>query len=96
VPCSESLDILSSSAREIFAPKGLENSAQGFNQVSTLGTDHLERRALKGRQIERTNEAEVGRGSSGTLCLATLSRDKTIGPAKRLALSQRLWVETLG
>jgi hypothetical protein len=35
----------------------------------------------------------------GTSCLATIVlslRDKTIHPAKRLALSQRLWVETLG
>ena|ERR1700722_4323018 len=34
----------------------------------------------------------------GTSCLATvaLSGTKTIRPAKRLASSQRLWVETLG
>src|ERR1700722_1749480 len=37
------------------APKGLKDSAQ----VSTLGTDHPERRALKkGRQIERTRRKE--------------------------------------
>jgi hypothetical protein len=29
-------------------------------RVSTLGTDHTERRALKGRQIERPNKVEVG------------------------------------
>jgi hypothetical protein len=29
-------------------------------RVSTLGTDHPERRALKGRQIKSTNKAEVG------------------------------------
>jgi hypothetical protein len=44
-----SLDIYRRSRREICAPKGLEDSAQGFNQVSTLGTDHPERCALKGR-----------------------------------------------
>ena len=42
-----SLDIYRSSAPKIFAPKGLEDSAQ----VLTLGTDHPERRVLKGRQI---------------------------------------------
>jgi hypothetical protein len=35
------------------APKGLEDSAQGFNR-------RPERIALKGRQIERTNNAKVG------------------------------------
>ena len=34
--------------------------ARELSPVSTLGTDHPERRALKGRQIERTNKAEVG------------------------------------
>ena len=29
-------------------------------RVSTLGIVHQERRALKGRQIERPNKAEVG------------------------------------
>ena len=38
------------------APQGLQNSAQ----VSTLGIVHQERRALKGRQIERPNKAEAG------------------------------------
>ena len=37
------------------APKGRQNSAQGFNP----GTDHPTARALKGRQIESTNNAEV-------------------------------------
>jgi hypothetical protein len=38
------------------APKGLEDSAQGFNP----GNRRPERFALKGRQIERTNNAKVG------------------------------------
>jgi hypothetical protein len=38
------------------APKGLEDSAQGFNP----GNRRPERFALKGRQIERTNNANVG------------------------------------
>jgi hypothetical protein len=37
------------------APKGLEDSAQGFNQVSMLGTNQIKRFALKGRE-ERANE----------------------------------------
>jgi hypothetical protein len=36
------------------APQGLQNSAQGFNP----GIVHQERRALKGRRIERPNKAE--------------------------------------
>ena len=32
-------------------PKGQQNSAQGFNQVSTLGIPTKHRTALKGRQI---------------------------------------------
>jgi hypothetical protein len=44
---------------EDFAPKGLEDSAQGFNPVSTLGTNH-QQRALRGRQIERASNVEVG------------------------------------
>jgi hypothetical protein len=35
------------------APKGLEDSAQGFNP----GNRHPEQRALKGRQIERHSDA---------------------------------------
>jgi hypothetical protein len=38
------------------APKGLEDSAQGFNP----GNHRPERFALKGRQTERTNNAKVG------------------------------------
>ncbi len=38
------------------APEGLQNSAQGFNP----GNRHPERCALKGRQIERPNQAEAG------------------------------------
>jgi hypothetical protein len=45
------------------ALKGLQNSAQGFNP----GTNHPERRALKGRQIERTNNAEIGFGNSSSV-----------------------------
>jgi hypothetical protein len=41
---------------EICAPKGLEDSAQGFNP----GNRPPRRRALKGRQIERPNKVEVG------------------------------------
>jgi hypothetical protein len=37
-------------------PKGLQNSAQGFNP----GIVDQERCALKGRQIERSNKAEAG------------------------------------
>jgi hypothetical protein len=36
---------------KICTTKGLEDSAQGFNQVSTLGTDHLKRRALTRRYL---------------------------------------------
>ncbi len=43
------------------APKSLQGSAR---RVSTLGIVHQERRALKGRQIERPNQAETG--SDGT------------------------------
>jgi hypothetical protein len=50
-----------------------EGSARGFNPVSTLGTDHPERRALKGRQIERTNKAEVETScSTSQLCALVL------------------------
>ena len=41
------------------APKGLEDSAQGFNPGFNPG-NRPERFALKGRQIERTNNAKVG------------------------------------
>jgi hypothetical protein len=44
----------SSQARSASAPKGLEDSAQGFNPGN-----RPERFALKGRQIERTNNAKV-------------------------------------
>jgi hypothetical protein len=70
------------------APKGLEDSAQGFNQVSTLGTGHPERFALKGRRIERTNNAKVGQIfliTPGTSCLAAIIlslRDKTHFPGR--------------
>ena len=36
-----------------FAPKGLQDLARGFNQVSTPGNVHPRRLALKGRKIER-------------------------------------------
>ena len=51
-----SLDICRKSRREVSAPKGQEDSAQGFDP----GNRHPERRALNGRQIERTNNAKVG------------------------------------
>jgi hypothetical protein len=41
----------------VCAPEGLQNSAQGFNPGHR---SPRERRALKGRQIERPNKAEVG------------------------------------
>jgi hypothetical protein len=40
-------------ARSTYGPKGLQDSAQGFNQVSTLGTIHKKCFALKGRQNRR-------------------------------------------
>jgi hypothetical protein len=40
------------------ATKGPQDLAQGFNLVSTLGTADPQRRALKGRQIERANNVE--------------------------------------
>ena len=40
---------------KVAAPKGLQDSAQGFNP----GNRHPERRALKGRQIERTNNVKA-------------------------------------
>jgi hypothetical protein len=46
-------------AKPTFVPTPI--SAQGFNQVSTLGIDHPERRALKGRQIGRTKNATQSR-----------------------------------
>jgi hypothetical protein len=42
------------------APKGLEDSAQGFNPGFNPGNRRPQRFALKGRQIERTNNAKVG------------------------------------
>jgi len=49
------LDICRRSPRGKFAPKGLSDSAQGFNP----GNRRSKRRALKGRQIGRTNNAAV-------------------------------------
>jgi hypothetical protein len=51
-----SLDFCRKSRREVSAPKGQQDSAQGFNP----GNRHPDRRALKGRQIERPNNAKVG------------------------------------
>jgi hypothetical protein len=65
-PCS--LDIYRRLRREVSAPKG-QDSAQGFNP----GNRHPERRALKGRQIERTNIAKVG-SKLYTSQLRTLAR----------------------
>jgi len=42
------------------SPKGQQDSAQGFNLVLTLGTNHQKRLALNGRQMERPNQAKVG------------------------------------
>jgi hypothetical protein len=36
-----------------FAPKGLQDSAQGFNQVLTLGTLKINEFALKGREADQ-------------------------------------------
>jgi hypothetical protein len=41
----------------IFGPEGARELSPGFQP---RGTEHPERRALKGLQIERTNKAEVG------------------------------------
>ncbi len=48
VPWVCSLDICRKSRREVSAPKGLEDSAQGFNP----GNRRPERFALKGRQTK--------------------------------------------
>jgi hypothetical protein len=53
-PCG--LDIAESHVGKFLPQRGQEDSAQGFNP----GNRHPERRALKGRQIERTNNAKVG------------------------------------
>ena len=51
-------------------PEGAGGLSPG---VSTLGTDHSERRALKGRQIERTNKEEIKLNcSTSQLCALTL------------------------
>jgi hypothetical protein len=63
------LDICRESRREVSAPKGQEDSAQGFNpgnrhpdmnvrSMKNTRSSGLE--MLKGRQIERTNDAKVG------------------------------------
>jgi hypothetical protein len=53
-----------------FAPTGLEDSAQGFNP----GNRPPERRALKGRQNESTNNVEVGSNCG------TFGQDQGFGP----------------
>jgi len=40
------------------APKGLQGSARGFNQVSTPGNNDPWRGALKGRKIERESNSK--------------------------------------
>jgi hypothetical protein len=60
-----SLDICRRSHRGNFAPKGLRTQPR----VSNPGNRHPERCALKGRQIERTNNAAVrSYGSTSQLC----------------------------
>jgi hypothetical protein len=56
---------------ERHAPKGPQSSAQSFNP----GTDHPERRAPKGRQIESTNNAEVGHMAAPRICASHLRND---------------------
>jgi hypothetical protein len=51
-----SLDIYRRSRRKFAPRRGWRTQPR----VSTLGTDQLERRALKGRQSERPNKVEVG------------------------------------
>jgi hypothetical protein len=53
------------------SPKGAKSSAQSFNP----GTDHPERRAPKGRQIESTNNAEVGHMAAPRICASHLRND---------------------
>jgi hypothetical protein len=60
------LDICRMPRREVFAPRGLEESAQGFNPGN-----HPERRALKGRQIKRNNNVKA-RSNRSTPQLHTL------------------------
>ena len=55
VPCGTVLSRDVVPGTSCHAPKGLEDSAQGFNP----GNRRAERRALKGRQIERTDGAAV-------------------------------------
>jgi hypothetical protein len=50
------LDIYRRLRREVSAPKRQQDSAQVFNP----GNRHPDRRALKGRQIERPNNTKVG------------------------------------
>ena len=57
--CPEGASVMRPRAGWAHAPKGLEDSAQGFNLVSTLGNRPPERRALKGLQIERTNHTKA-------------------------------------
>jgi hypothetical protein len=53
-----SLDICRTSRREVFCPKGARGLSPGFQPGFNPGNCHPERRALKGRQIERTNNVE--------------------------------------
>jgi hypothetical protein len=56
--------------RKVAAPKGRQDSAQGFNP----GNRHPERRALKGRQIERTNNVKASSNCVPRLNCASHSR----------------------
>jgi hypothetical protein len=58
-------------------PKGQEDSAQGFNQVSTLGEVSVKRRALKGRK------KGLARGA------AFIEKDCTSGHSKSAALTRQ-------
>jgi hypothetical protein len=53
-------------------------------RVATLGTDHPERRALKGRQIERPNKVEAGPMANWKLMFAHQSvRDSSCSRISR-------------
>jgi hypothetical protein len=79
---------------EASAPKGLEDSAQGFNpgkpRVSTLGTNQPERRALKGRQIERTSNVKASSNCSTSqlriLIFAAIVSGHPLAPSGRTRL----------
>jgi hypothetical protein len=53
------LDIWEGQVGIIYAPKVLQDSAQGFNRVSTLGTLKINEFALKGREVDQISLASV-------------------------------------